>query len=90
MGMRVVSDVLLRVRSTIPQVGLRADQRRKNVNGAFRCAGTTLKGHDVLLVDDVCTTGATLEACSIALRESGVRNVWGLVLARERWRESSV
>jgi len=90
MGMRVVSDVLLRVRSTIPQVGLKADQRRKNVKGAFQCAGTSLKGQDVLLVDDVCTTGATLEACSIALRESGVRNVWGLVLARERWSESPV
>jgi ComF family protein len=89
-GMRVVADVLLRVRSTIPQVGLKADERRENVKGAFRCAGTALKGQDVLLVDDVCTTGATLEACSVALRESGVRNVWGLVLARERWPENPV
>jgi ComF family protein len=84
MGIRVVADVLLRVRSTMPQVGLRANERRTNVKGAFRCTDTSLKGHDVLLVDDVCTTGATLEACSVALRESGVGNVWGLVLARER------
>jgi len=90
MGMRVVADVLVRVRSTIPQVGLRADQRRKNVKGAFRCVGTTLKGQDVLLVDDVCTTGATLEACSVALQEAGAGHVWGLVLARERWAESTV
>jgi ComF family protein len=90
MGMRVVADVLLRVRSTIPQVGLSADQRRKNVNGAFWCASTSLKGQDVLLVDDVCTTGATLEACSVALQETGAGQVWGLVLARERWAESPI
>ena len=90
MGLRVVVDVLQRVRSTVPQVGLSADQRRKNVTGAFRCTGTSLKGQDVLLVDDVCTTGATLEACSVALQEAGAGHVWGLVLARERWAESPV
>jgi ComF family protein len=89
-GMRVVTNVLLRVRSTIPQVGLRADQRRENVKGAFCCADTSLKGQDVLLVDDVCTTGATLEACSVALQEAGAGHVWGLALARERWAESPV
>lgn len=90
MGLRVVVDVLQRVRSTVPQVGLSADQRRKNVTGAFRCTGTALKGQDVLLVDDVCTTGATLEACSVALQEAGASHVWGLVLARERWTENPV
>jgi ComF family protein len=84
MGLRVVVDVLQRVRSTVPQVGLSADQRRKNVTGAFGCAGTTLERQDVLLVDDVCTTGATLEACSVALQKAGASHVWGLVLARER------
>jgi ComF family protein len=78
---------LVRVRSTDPQVGLNAKQRTENVRGAFRCTDQDLKGRRVLLVDDVCTTGATLEACSIALQQAGARQVWGLVLARERWQE---
>jgi ComF family protein len=87
-GLPVVDDVLVRVRSTIPQVGLTARSRRENVRGAFGCTSARLKGHHVLLVDDVCTTGATLEACSTALQEAASGPVWGLVLARERFQES--
>jgi ComF family protein len=83
--MPIVDGKLLRVKSTIPQVGLNAQQRRYNVKGAFRCSDEALRGHSVLLVDDVCTTGATLEACSLALQDAKVKHVWGLVLARERY-----
>lgn len=86
-GLPVIEGALLRVKSTVPQVGLTADLRRENVEGAFQYTGTSLEGKSVLLVDDVCTTGATLEACSIALRRSGAEQVWALVLARERWVE---
>ena len=51
-----------------------------------RIEGVVMPGDRVLLIDDVCTTGSTLETCSLALREKGVSVVWGLVLARERWR----
>jgi len=85
-GLPVASETLLRVRSTRPQVGLAALERRKNVEGAFRCSAGSLKGGRFLLLDDVCTTGATLEACSLALRSAGAERVWGLTLARERWR----
>jgi ComF family protein len=88
LGLPVVDDVLIRVKSTTPQVGLTARRRRENVRGAFSCASTSLRAHSILLVDDVCTTGATLEACSTALREAASGPVWGFVLAREKWRES--
>jgi ComF family protein len=76
---------LLRLRDTASQVGLRALDRRKNVHGAFAWQGGSLKGRQVLLIDDVCTTGATIEACAAALLAAGAANVWGLTLAREKW-----
>lgn len=83
-GLPVSEGSLFRVRETVPQVALNARQRRENVKGAFACADERLAGKRVLLIDDVCTTGATLEACSIALAERKARSVWALVLARER------
>jgi ComF family protein len=83
-GLPVLEDVLVRVRNTSPQVDLNGEERKENVRGAFRCPDDQLASKSVLLVDDVCTTGATLEACSLALKQRGVRAVWALTLARTR------
>jgi ComF family protein len=59
-----------------------ADSRRRNVRGAFRPGRTRVTG-DVLLLDDVSTTGATMDACARALRAAGADRVYGLTFARE-------
>ncbi|MCG2769507.1 MAG: hypothetical protein L6435_14170, partial [Anaerolineae bacterium] len=58
-------------------------RRRMNVQDAFQCTDQRLEGKNIMLIDDVCTTGATLEACAHALYEQGSQVVWALVLARE-------
>jgi len=83
-GLVVDEQTLMRLRATAPQVKLNAGQRKENVCDAFRCSGNFLAGKQVLLIDDVCTTGATLEACAVALYEGGVRGVQALTLARAR------
>jgi predicted amidophosphoribosyltransferase len=63
-------------------VGLDYDSRLANVQGAFTAQEGAAEGRTVLLVDDVCTTGATLQACSEALTAAGAQAVYGITLAR--------
>jgi ComF family protein len=72
---------LRRVKKRRTQEGLSASERRRNVQGAIK-AGGRFEGKTVLVVDDVFTTGATLEACARALRRAGAAKVHGVVLAR--------
>ena len=80
------SDIIVRHRATAAQVGLNGQERQQNVMGAFECTQAfksgQLQGRTLLLLDDVCTTGATLGACARPLFAAGAREVWGLVLAR--------
>ncbi len=83
-GIAVDAHLLQRTRHTKTQVGLTHDQRRRNVAGAFsvpRSRRAWLKGRSVLLVDDVITTGATVEACARTLKRAGAARVDVLALA---------
>jgi ComF family protein len=83
MGLPLVS-ALRRVRATATQAGLPASRRHGNVRGAFgtRRGARDLRGAVVVLIDDVSTTGATLDACARALKAAGVREVRALTAAR--------
>jgi ComF family protein len=82
-GLPVVEGWLVRRRDTVTQAKTAsAAERRSNVQDAF-AATRDLRGESVLLIDDVCTTGATLDACASALKASGAGLIWGLTVARE-------
>ncbi len=78
------TDILLRIAPTRQQVGLKAEERRKNVRKAFQVPfekQALVAGKVILLVDDVRTTGATLSACSEALKKAGAARVFVLTFA---------
>jgi len=81
----VLPDILTRTRPTKPQTGLTRKQREDNVKGAFSANPKHthhIKGKNILLVDDVFTTGSTLQACTKALLKAGAMQVNVLTLAR--------
>jgi ComF family protein len=85
LGRPMRADLLARVRPTPSQVQLTSAERHANMRGAFAArpgAAATLAGRSVLLVDDVCTSGATLTAAAEALREVGATTIWGAAVAR--------
>jgi ComF family protein len=83
MRVRLVAGALERRRATESQAGLSPHQRRANIRGAFFAPRpAAVDGRDVLLIDDIYTTGATARACSQALKSAGARRVWVATVAR--------
>ena len=80
---RVDASLLTRTRATKSQAGLTPRQRRENVRAAFAVPDAArVKGKNILVIDDIYTTGATARATSLALRRAGAASVWVATVAR--------
>ena len=80
-GARLAADLVRRIRHAPPQQTLALGERRRNVRGAFAMTGS-VRGHDVLVVDDVMTSGSTMDEIARLLVSAGAAHVHALVVAR--------
>jgi competence protein ComFC len=81
MQWKYLPGALTRIKETRSQVGLTVDERKENVAEAF-LADETAAGRNVLIFDDVATTGATISSCASALKKAGADMIYGLTVAR--------
>ena len=83
-GLPMRSDLLVRVKHTAPQKELSKRERSRNLQGAFRCRADfrklCLQGKCAIIIDDIYTTGSTMEACAGILKKNGVEEVCFLTL----------
>jgi len=77
-----MANLLLKKKNTKRQVELKGDRRRKNLAGVFTFKKCDIRGKTIVIIDDVTTTGATLNECAKVLKEKGAKEIWGLVVAR--------
>jgi len=82
LGLDYLPRAVKRVRETRSQVGLSIQERHDNVSDAFLARQSVVSGRRILLIDDVTTTGSTLNSCAGALLNAGAIQVFGLTLAR--------
>ena len=74
---------LVRLKDTDPQTKtVSRENRRTNMEGAFAHTDTDIAGKNILLIDDIYTTGATMRECATVLRQAGARQIWGLTFAK--------
>jgi len=82
LGLEYLPQALWKARETRSQVGLTASERHENVRNAYQAGRDLVSGKSVLLMDDVATTGSTINACADALLSAGARDVFALTIAR--------
>ncbi len=84
LGLEFSNKALYRKKETRTQIGLNIQERKENVKNAFALKSNIIKGKNILLIDDVITTGATLNSASVALKDGGVNKVYAITLARAK------
>jgi ComF family protein len=82
LGLKYEADGLRKIRETRSQVGLTFSQRRKNVHDAYQADPRVVQEKNILIMDDVATTGSTISACTETLLSAGARDVYVLTIAR--------
>jgi ComF family protein len=81
LGINMEKGLVRRINETLPQKGLSVSERKKNLEKAFKIHSDIVKYNKILLVDDIYTTGSTMDACGKALKEKGVAEVYFVTLS---------
>jgi len=83
LNIEMANDVLIKTKETLPQVELSEKERRENVKNTFLCQNPEkIQKRKILLIDDVYTTGSTMEECAKVLKKARTKEVIGIVIAR--------
>lgn len=83
LGLSIYNDILLKIKETAPQITFKGKEREENIKNAFYIKEKErVVGKKILLIDDVYTTGSTIEEVARILKQSGAKEIWGIVVAR--------
>ncbi|MCK4539957.1 ComF family protein [Candidatus Parcubacteria bacterium] len=78
----LINNQLIRTKYNRPQAKINSQKRKNNISGCFQYQGDSLAKKNIILIDDVVTSGSTLDECAKILKEKGAQKVWGLCVAR--------